>query len=140
MVACVLASLRLFERAGGVSKLRRRSLLLTAYLEALLASRGLLVSASAPSSTKKALKATLRLLTPSDPSRRGCQLSLKVTPVAEHSGPPLTMKALEKALHEKGVVVDSREPDVIRAAPTPLYNSFGDVRKVVDALEACLAA
>ena len=140
MVACVLASLRLFEKAGGVSKLRRRSLLLTAYLEALLASRGLLVSASAPSSTKKALKATLRLLTPSDPSRRGCQLSLKVTPVAEHSGPPLTMKALEKALHEKGVVVDSREPDVIRAAPTPLYNSFGDVRKVVDALEACLAA
>jgi len=49
------------------------------------------------------------------------------------------MRALEKAMHAKGVVGDSREPDVMRLAPVPLYNSFGDVRKVVDALEACLA-
>jgi len=184
LVACVHASLSLFRDAGGIAKLRRKSLLLTAYLEALLRSRGLLLSGPAASGAAKAdaasgasgasgtsgasgasggkngsssssssssppggsggarrgrPKATLRLLTPAEPSRRGCQLSLRVIPSAAASGPPLTMRALEKAMHAKGVVGDSREPDVMRLAPVPLYNSFGDVRKVVDALEACLA-
>jgi kynureninase len=142
MVACVHASLSLYAQAGGIAKLRRKSLLLTAYLEALLIRRGLLSSPSGGATDggkKRRARATLRLLTPSDPAQRGCQLSLRVVPAAEHGGPALTMKALEKALTSKGVVGDSREPDVIRIAPVPLYNSFGDVRRVVDALEACLA-
>ena len=48
------------------------------------------------------------------------------------------MRALEEALRARGVVGDAREPDVVRLAPVPLYNTFDDVRRVVDALEACL--
>ena len=50
------------------------------------------------------------------------------------------MRLLEEALREEGVVGDAREPDVVRLAPVPLYNSLADVRRVVDALEKCLAA
>jgi len=135
MVACVEAGLRSFQRAGGVRRTRRKSLLLTGYLEALLRERGLL---------KPVAGASLELVTPHEPSRRGCQLSLRVLPNATGrpkgtAQPPMTMRALEAALARRGVVVDSREPDIVRISPAPLYNSFGDVRKAVDALEKCLA-
>ena len=128
------ASLQLFRQAGGIASLRRKSYLLTAYLETLLTQRGLLTTGAAGKNTK----ATLRLLTPSDPTRRGCQLSLRVVPASGRAGPPMTMRVLEEALRDRGVVGDAREPDVVRIAPVPLYNSFEDVRRVVDALEMCL--
>jgi kynureninase len=58
-----------------------------------------------------------RIITPSDPERRGCQLSIEVSGDAE---------ALLKALHAGGAICDLRRPNVIRVAPTPMYNSFRD--------------
>ena len=58
------------------------------------------------------------IVTPADPTQRGSQLSLRVRGDA---------KGLQKRLYDAGVVSDFREPDVVRAAPTPLYNSFTDV-------------
>lgn len=139
LVACVYSSLKLFKKAGGIEALRRKSFLLTAYLEALLTARGLLTSgASSGGAAIASAKATVRLITPADPTRRGCQLSLRIAPGTARAGPAMTMRALEEALRARGVVGDAREPDVVRLAPVPLYNTFDDVRRVVDALEACL--
>ena len=65
------------------------------------------------------------VLTPADPARRGCQLSLRLAAGAREMVP---------ALAERGIVCDFREPDVLRAAPTPLYNCFTDVRALVGTL------
>jgi kynureninase len=58
------------------------------------------------------------IITPRSPQERGCQLSLKV-----RSGG----RELLKKLNHAGVIADFREPDIIRVAPAPLYNSFNDV-------------
>ncbi|MCA9257375.1 MAG: hypothetical protein KDA33_17130, partial [Phycisphaerales bacterium] len=65
------------------------------------------------------------VITPRDPAARGCQLS-----ILAHDEP----KALFKSLQEQHVIGDFREPNVIRVAPTPLYNSFEDVRRFVGVL------
>ena len=65
------------------------------------------------------------MLTPADPARRGCQLSVRVKRDAR--------KAFA-ALLERGVVCDWREPDVIRLAPVPFYNRFADVMRCVEVL------
>lgn len=102
------ASLELFERAG-MERLRRKSVLLTGYMERM-------VRARTPG---------VGMLTPADPERRGCQLSLVV---------PGSARAVQGALLRRGVVCDLREPNVIRAAPTPLYNQFHEVWRFVEAL------
>ena len=61
---------------------------------------------------------------------RGCQLSIRVKNAD---------KSLFKAITERGVIADWREPDVIRVAPVPLYNSFLDVFRFVEILKDCLA-
>jgi kynureninase len=135
MVACVHASLQLFQRAGGVHTLRRKSMLLTTYLELLLRKKGLLCESAEGSRLASGSRPPLlKLVTPSDPKRRGCQLSLRVG-----GRPGLTMRALEEALRHRGVVGDAREPDVIRISPVPLYNSFTDVHRAVAALQDALA-
>jgi kynureninase len=96
------ASLALYEEAG-MTALRARSQKLTGYLEYLL---------------DRLPKGRLEIITPRDPERRGCQLSLRV-----HRG----SRELLKALTDKGVMADFREPDVIRLAPAPLYNTFHEV-------------
>ncbi len=98
------ASLDLFDSAG-IEALRAKSLQLTAFLERVLdeADKG---------------RNMYRIITPRDPAARGCQLSL----LTDDRG-----KALFDYLAEHGVVADWREPNVIRFAPTPLYNSFEDV-------------
>ncbi|MEZ6210353.1 MAG: hypothetical protein R3B46_03780 [Phycisphaerales bacterium] len=63
----------------------------------------------------------VRVITPSDPDQRGCQLSVVVSANA---------KEVHRSLVESGVVCDFRELDVICVAPTPMYNSFRDVRAV----------
>lgn len=98
------ASLDMFESAG-MGALRHKSEQLTAYLEFLI-----------DDLTEKGLP--LHIITPRDPAQRGCQLSV----VAGAQG-----KAIFDFLSTHGVVCDWREPDVIRLAPTPMYNSFGDV-------------
>ncbi|KAI8069753.1 kynureninase [Gilbertella persicaria] len=104
----LLGSLQIFEAAGGIQALRQKSLLLTGYLEKLLLNE----------LQTEFENDTIRILTPSDPTQRGCQLSLEF---------PECMMDVFDALHERGVIVDERKPTVIRVAPTPLYNTFKDV-------------
>ena len=98
------ASLDIFD-AAGMDNLREKSLRLTGYLEYVLheANRD---------------KDLFRVITPGRPDERGCQLSL----LTDERG-----KALFNFLTDNGVVADWREPNVIRFAPVPLYNSFEDV-------------
>ncbi|UOQ98165.1 kynureninase [Hymenobacter sp. 5317J-9] len=106
------ASLALVDRAGGMPALRAKSEQLTARLEALI--RGLNLPASA-----------LEIITPADPAQRGCQLSVLV----HQRG-----RELFDYLANQGIIADWREPNVIRLAPVPLYNSFEDVDRVGEAL------
>ena len=87
----------------GIEALRRKSLLLTTYLEHLLRSN---------------LGSKFSMLTPADPAQRGCQLSLYFAGGIEH---------IMASLAAADVVFDERKPNVIRIAPAPLYNSFRDV-------------
>ncbi len=111
-LAPLRVSAALFREAG-MDRLRAKSEALTAYLEDLI---------------RRELDDVLAIATPSDTRRRGCQLSLRV------KGPREAGRSLFEHLQREGVVVDWREPDVIRAAPTPLYNRFADCRRLVDAV------
>jgi len=108
-LAPLIASLSLFQRAG-MSALRAKSLQLTGYLESLIHAQ---------------LDSVLEIVTPADASRRGCQLSLRVR------GGRTEGRALFDHLAAQGVLGDWREPDVIRIAPTPLYNRHTDVLRLV---------
>lgn len=114
-LAPVKASLEVFDRAG-MGAIREKSVKLTGYTEFLL---------------EKWCGARAKVLTPREPGQRGAQLSIVV---------PGSSREVEQRLHAEGVVVDFREPDVIRAAPTGLYNSFADVRKFVDTLKRVIGA
>jgi kynureninase len=102
--AALLASLEVFKEAG-IKNLRKKSLALTSFLEFIL-------NEIDPD------KKHFELLTPSDPSERGCQLSIFL----KHDG-----KKIFNKLTKAGVIADWREPNVIRVAPAPLYNTFEEV-------------
>ena len=106
------ASLEVVERAGGIAALRRKSEQLTARLESHI--RALNLPAS-----------KLEIITPADPAQRGCQLSVLV----HERG-----RELFDFLAAQGIIGDWREPNVIRLAPVPLYNTFADVDRVGGAL------
>lgn len=106
-------SLRLFDEAG-MDRLREKSLRLTAYAEFMIRTTG---------------GDRIRIITPEAPSQRGCQLSVVVQSGA---------REVHSALLGAGVVCDFREPDVIRIAPVPLYNSFHDVWRFARALRLVL--
>ncbi len=112
-MAAIKASLDIFNEVG-IKKLQEKSRKLTGYFEFLLKELG---------------EDTIKIITPSNPNERGCQLSIQV-------------KNADKALHDKlteaGVISDWREPDVIRCAPVPLYNSFQDVFHMVQKLKSLL--
>jgi len=110
--APLLASLPLFD-AAGMPALRAKSVRLTGYLESLLRAQ---------------LADSLTILTPTDPEARGCQLSLRLrrTPAEAHK--------VFDALAAAGITGDWREPDVIRVAPVPLYNTFVEAWEFVAAL------
>jgi kynureninase len=114
--APLLASLSIFD-AAGITALRRKSVELTAFLEALLAPH-----------VGRALEQT----TPSAPSRRGCQLSLRLR------GGRVASHAVLARLEAEGMVLDFREPDVLRVALAPLYNGFEDAWRFADALGRAL--
>ncbi|CAO3593614.1 unnamed protein product [Absidia cylindrospora] len=108
----LMSSLQIYEQAGGINALRQKSIKLTGYLEALL-----------HATLKDHFDADrIRILTPADPQQRGCQLSLEF---------PHGMMDVFDGLHAYGVICDERKPTVIRLAPVPLYNSFGDVYRAV---------
>ncbi|MGI9621606.1 MAG: kynureninase [Acidimicrobiales bacterium] len=112
-MAPVAASAQMFSRVG-MAALRERSIRLTRFLETGLQDLG-----------------GATVITPSDPARRGAQLSLRV------GVDPLD---LEKELARRDVIVDARDPDVVRLAPAPMYNSFEDVVSAVEALTALLGS
>ena len=66
------------------------------------------------------------IITPSDPAQRGCQLSLLVRAGG---------RELFEGLTKRGVMIDWREPNVIRMAPVPLYNSFEEVYRFGEILK-----
>lgn len=103
----VKASLEMFNEIG-IATLRERSLRLTAYFEEGVRSIDGVES-----------------ITPRDPERRGCQISVRVKDSAS---------ALEHQLIKGGVVPDARDPDVLRFAPTPMYSRFTDIYRGIQAL------
>jgi len=99
-----LASLEIFKKAG-MKRLRKKSILLTAYLEYLL-------------KTIDPEGERYSIITPDDPDQRGCQLSI----LMKANGRQIFDK-----IRKKGVIADWRDPAVIRVAPVPLYNTFEEV-------------
>jgi kynureninase len=112
-MAALRASLEIFGEAG-MSALRAKSEQLTGCLERLL---------------QRVVDQRISIVTPSDPLQRGCQLSIRVKNAD---------KGLFEAITRSGVVADWREPDVIRVAPVPLYNSFTDVFRFAEILADCM--
>lgn len=109
-LASLRASMEIFDEVG-MAALREKSVKLTGFFEFLL--------------KEYVDELGINLITPEDPNQRGCQLSLQTT----RNG-----RMLFDKLTEKGVICDWREPDVIRCAPVPLYNSFVDVWRFVEIL------
>lgn len=112
-MAALRASLEIFEEAG-IDALCEKSVKLTGYLESLIDDID---------------DERIQIITPRDADQRGCQLSIRV-------------KGGDRSLFEKissrGVYADWREPDVIRVAPAPLYNSFADAHRFAEILRDCL--
>ena len=112
-MAAIKASLDIFNEVG-TKKLTEKSKKLTGYFEFLI---------------NVLDDSDIKIITPSNPDERGCQLSIQ-------------LKNADKTVHDKltkaGVISDWREPDVIRCAPAPLYNSFLDVYKMVESLKKIL--
>ena len=133
----VLGSLEIFKKAGWMKPIRARSLRLTGYLEALLHGSRFYVPVEQASkySQSAANKVGVTIITPANPDDRGAQLSLVFLPTGRG-----VMPRVLKELGDRGVVGDSRKPDVIRIAPCPLYNSFEDVERSVRMLEEALKA
>ncbi|MCH7675277.1 kynureninase [candidate division KSB1 bacterium] len=101
-MAVLRASMDIIDKVG-VKKLRAKSEQLTGYFEFLL---------------DQMQSDEIKILTPREPNQRGCQLSIRVMQKG---------KSLYEILKQRGVICDWREPDVIRVAPVPLYNTFEDV-------------
>lgn len=113
LVATLKASLEIFDLTC-MQDIRHKSLLLSKYLETLVA--------------ENFSKEELQIITPHDPDQRGAQLSLKCKFANK------TIEEVETYLTDAGIFCYSRH-DIIRIAPTPLYNGFSDVWVVVNALK-----
>ena len=109
-MAPLRASLAIFDEVGGMEPLRAKSIKLTGYLEFLL---------------KQAGAKHYGIITPDETNQRGCQLS-----ILAHEHPQELFGELQAA----GVKCDFREPNVIRAAPAPLYNTFHEVWRFAEIL------
>lgn len=110
-MAALRASLEIFDEAG-MPALREKSERLTNYLETLIAEIG---------------SERISVITPPNAAERGCQLSIRVKNAD---------KALFELIMSRGVAADWREPDVIRVAPVPLYNTFDDVFRFAEILRS----
>jgi kynureninase len=104
-------SLAIFDRVG-MEALRAKSVKLTAFLEACL----------------KPLRG-VSIVTPADPAARGCHLSLTFSSDS---------RRVLDALKKEGVICDFREPNILRAAPVPLYNTFHDAWRFAQVLSRVL--
>jgi kynureninase len=106
-LAALRASMDIFDEVG-LSQLRAKSVSLTGYLEYLLDQHA---------------SEAFTIITPRDPEQRGAQLSIRLQRKSQN---------LLERLNARGVICDWREPDVLRVAPVPLYNSFLDVHRFVE--------
>lgn len=124
-IAALRASLDVFTKAGGIDKLRTKSIALTSFLESQLKQspyyKSLKDSINDDGSTPH-----FTIITPSDVEQRGAQLSLLFKPDSQD-----VMIKLFEYLNQRGVICDERRPNVIRLGPTPLYNTFEDCAKCV---------
>lgn len=111
-----LASLELFAEAG-MDDLQRKSVALSKFARQVIAAAA------------RAAEANVEIITPSEPARHGCQLSLLVHDCG---------REVFDYLQNNGAFVDWREPNVIRIAPVPLYNSFTDVYRFGQLLERAI--
>jgi kynureninase len=114
--APLCASLEMFA-AAGLAALRAKSERLTAFLHEALLSQ---------------CRENIEVITGADPQRRGCQLSIRVR------GGTARARRVYAALGERRVVADWREPDTIRLAPVPFYNSYTDAWCAVEQLAGAL--
>lgn len=111
-LAVLRASLAVFESAGGVAALRQKSERQIEFLDRRLG---------------ETLSGRVENITPTSLDERGCQYALRMI----NGDGKRVFEQLEKA----HVLCDWREPDVIRVAPVPLYNSFDDLDRFVDILD-----
>jgi kynureninase len=112
-LAPLRSSMEIFSEAG-IECLREKSRLLTAYMEFLL---------------REKMSAKYSIITPTDPERRGAQLSIRV---------PSGREVCDRLIYH-GVIGDWREPDAYRVAAVPLYNSFLDVYRFVQRFSGVLS-
>ncbi len=145
----VLATLSIFKETD-MNALRAKSVALTAYLEDLLlhdahtstpshtslancenSSATASIATSNGHQEEKQDTQPYTLITPSSPSERGAQLSIRLEPGL--------LDEVMAVLAQAGVVVDERKPDVVRVAPAPLYNSFVDVWRFVEVWRRAVA-
>jgi kynureninase len=112
-MAAIKASLDMFNDVG-MDAIRKKSKKLTSYFEYLI---------------NKLDNNNIKIITPKNPEERGCQLSIQVKDAD---------KSLHQKLTEAHIITDWREPDVIRCAPVPLYNTFEDVYRMVEKLKEIL--
>jgi kynureninase len=112
-MAAIKASLDIFNEVG-MDALRKKSKALTGYFEFLI---------------NQIDTDRIKIITPTNPEERGCQLSIQVKNAD---------KRLHQQLTDHHIITDWREPDVIRCAPTPLYNSFEDVYRMIEILKTLI--
>ncbi|MEK6477635.1 kynureninase [Catalinimonas sp. 4WD22] len=110
-------SLEMIAQAG-MNNLRKKSVQLTGFLENC-------IREADPEGQH------IKIITPSQAEERGCQLSMFVLQKG---------KKLFQKLTEAGIMVDWREPNVIRVAPNPLYNTFEEVHCFYEILKTTLHA
>ncbi|HBN22817.1 MAG TPA: kynureninase [Holosporales bacterium] len=108
-------ALAVYQEAG-MEAFREKSVKITGYLETLL---------------DEAKLDGVEIVTPRNPDERGCQLSLRFTKEAEK---------VHKALEKNNVICDFRKPNIVRAAPHPLYNTYHEVWRFVQILKDVLEA
>ena len=110
-MASLRASLDIFTNAG-MDRLREKSISLTGYLEFLL---------------NQQASSKFSIITPREAERRGAQLSIRIA----HGG-----RSIVERLNAEGILCDWREPNILRVAPAPLYNTFRDVHRFAERFAA----
>ncbi|XP_071418417.1 kynureninase isoform X2 [Pithys albifrons albifrons] len=124
LLVCALhASLEVFSQTT-MKALRRKSILLTGYLE-------YLIRHYYSEDKTNPEKPFVKIITPSQIEERGCQLTLSFS---------LPIKSVFKELEKRGVACDMREPNALRVAPVPLYNSFHDVHRFIEILGSAITS
>ena len=127
IVASLFGSLQIFKKAGMMGPLRERSVELTRVLETLLKQSKYFIPVDEVS---KNTRRGFTIITPSETPHRGAQLSLLFLPTGSE-----VMRSVFKYFTDNGVIEDEKEPDVIRLAPTPLYNTLKDCKETAAVLD-----